>query len=84
MGLSAWRRPETTKQHRQGGRNERCAVSDKGPAFDGYDVLLSTHMRTKDVLADAIVKADLIIIDEAHRVSPNGQRCVTQILHNVM
>jgi len=51
----------------------KLAVSDKGPAFKGYDVLLSTHMRAKDVLADAILKADLIIIDEAHRVSPNGQ-----------
>ena len=51
----------------------KLAVSDKGPAFEGYDVLLSTHMRAKDVLADAILKADLIIIDEAHRVSPNGQ-----------
>ena len=29
-------------------------------------------MRAKDVLADAIPKADLIIVDEAHRVSPNG------------
>jgi superfamily II DNA or RNA helicase len=50
----------------------KLAVSDTGPAFDGYDVLLSTNMRAKDVLADAILKADLIIIDEAHRVSPNG------------
>ena len=30
-------------------------------------------MRAKDVLADAIPKADLIIVDEAHRVSPNGK-----------
>jgi superfamily II DNA or RNA helicase len=51
----------------------KLAVSDKGPAFEGYDVLLSTNMRAKGVLADAILKADLIIIDEAHRVSPNGQ-----------
>ncbi|MBT5514726.1 MAG: DEAD/DEAH box helicase [Rhodospirillaceae bacterium] len=50
----------------------KLAVSDKGPAFDGCDVLLSTSMRAKDVLADAILKADLIIVDEAHRVSPNG------------
>jgi superfamily II DNA or RNA helicase len=51
----------------------KLAISEKGAAFDGYDVLLSTNMRAKGVLADAIVKADLIIIDEAHRVSPNGQ-----------
>lgn len=50
----------------------KLTVSDKGPAFDGYDILLSTNMRAKDVLADAIPKADLIIVDEAHRVSPNG------------
>jgi superfamily II DNA or RNA helicase len=51
----------------------KLAVSDTGPAFEGYDVLLSTNMRAKGVLADAIVKADLVIIDEAHRVSPNGR-----------
>jgi len=50
----------------------KLAVSDTGPAFDGYDVLLSTNMRAKNVLADAILKADLVIVDEAHRVSPNG------------
>lgn len=51
----------------------KLTVSDKGPAFDGYDILLSTSMRAKDVLADAVPKADLIIVDEAHRVSPNGR-----------
>ncbi|MBT5162162.1 MAG: DEAD/DEAH box helicase [Alphaproteobacteria bacterium] len=51
----------------------KLAVSDTGPAFEGYDILLSTNMRAKDVLADAITKADLIIVDEAHRVSPNGR-----------
>ena len=29
-------------------------------------------MRAREVLEDAIPKADLIIVDEAHRVSPNG------------
>lgn len=51
----------------------KLTVSDTGPAFEGYDILLSTNMRAKDVLADAIPKADLIIVDEAHRVSPNGR-----------
>jgi len=51
----------------------KLAVSDKGPAFDGYDILLSTSMRAKEVLADAIPQADLVIVDEAHRVSPNGR-----------
>ncbi|MEE3000026.1 MAG: DEAD/DEAH box helicase [Pseudomonadota bacterium] len=50
----------------------KLEVSDTGSAFDDYDVLLSTNMRAKNVLADAIPKADLIIVDEAHRVSPNG------------
>lgn len=53
-------------------RVRKLTVSDKGPAFDGYEILLSTNMRAKDVLADAVPKADLIIVDEAHRVSPNG------------
>jgi hypothetical protein len=30
-------------------------------------------MRAKEVLLDAVAKADLIIVDEAHRVSPNGK-----------
>jgi superfamily II DNA or RNA helicase len=51
----------------------KLGVSDTGPAFEGYDILLSTNMRAKAVLADAIPKADLIIVDEAHRVSPNGR-----------
>lgn len=51
----------------------KLTISDTGPAFDNYDILLSTSMRAKDVLADALPKADLIIVDEAHRVSPNGK-----------
>jgi len=51
----------------------KLEVSDSGIAFEDYDVLLSTNMRAKNVLADAIPKADLIIVDEAHRVSPNGR-----------
>lgn len=50
----------------------KLTVSDTGPAFEDYDILLSTNMRAKEVLADAVPKADLIIVDEAHRVSPNG------------
>jgi len=57
----------------QGRRVRTLKVSDKGEAFDDYDILLSTSMRARDVLADAIPKADLIIVDEAHRVSPNGK-----------
>ncbi|MEX0694640.1 MAG: DEAD/DEAH box helicase [Rhodospirillales bacterium] len=54
-------------------RVRTLAVSDKGTAFDDYDILLSTSMRAREVLDDAIPKADLIIVDEAHRVSPNGR-----------
>ena len=50
----------------------KLTVSCRGPAFEDYDILLSTNMRAKEVLADAVTKADLIIVDEAHRVSPNG------------
>jgi len=50
----------------------KLTVSDTGPAFEDYDILLSTNMRAREVLADAVPKADLIIVDEAHRVSPNG------------
>ena len=42
----------------------KLAVSDTGPAFEDYDILLSTSMRAKDVLADAIPQADLIIVDD--------------------
>jgi superfamily II DNA or RNA helicase len=54
-------------------RVRKLAVSDTGPAFEDYEILLSTNMRAKSVLADAMPKADLIIVDEAHRVSPNGR-----------
>jgi superfamily II DNA or RNA helicase len=57
-----------SKKHRV----RKLTVSDKGPAFEDYEILLSTNMRAKDVLTDAVPKADLIIVDEAHRVSPNG------------
>ncbi|MBL6957880.1 MAG: DEAD/DEAH box helicase [Rhodospirillales bacterium] len=50
----------------------KLAVSDTGHAFEGYDILLSTNMRAKEMLDDALSKADLVIVDEAHRVSPNG------------
>ena len=39
-------------------------------AFADYDVLLSTSTRARDILDDAIERAKLVIIDEAHRVSP--------------
>ena len=50
----------------------KLSLSESGPAFNNYDILLSTNMRAKEVLEEAIRLADLIIVDEAHRVSPNG------------
>ena len=50
---------------------QKLALSEKGPAFKDYDILLATNMRAKQILADAVPQADLIIVDEAHRVSPN-------------
>ena len=50
----------------------KLSLSESGPAFKDYDILLSTNMRAKEVLEEAIRLADLIIVDEAHRVSPNG------------
>ncbi|MDG2205489.1 MAG: DEAD/DEAH box helicase family protein, partial [Alphaproteobacteria bacterium] len=57
---------------RKGRRVRTLKVSDTGKAFQDYDILLSTSMRAREVLEDAIPKADIIIVDEAHRVSPNG------------
>ena len=51
----------------------KLALSDKGPAFKDYDILLATNMRARQILTDAVPQADLIIVDEAHRVSPNGK-----------
>ncbi len=48
-------------------------ISDEGTPFDGYDILLSTNLRARDVIMDAIFQADLLIIDEAHRVSRKGK-----------
>ena len=39
----------------------KLAVSDRGPAFENYEILLSTSMRAKEVLADAPKDVWLII-----------------------
>lgn len=48
-------------------------ISDTTSSFDDFDILLSTSMRGKEIMAKAVPRADLIIIDEAHRVSPIGR-----------
>ena len=53
-------------------RVQKLNLTKNEKPFTDYDVLLSTSTRAKDILDDAIKEADLLIIDEAHRVSPNG------------
>ena len=52
---------------------KKLGLSELGKPFDDYDVLISTNLRSRDFLLKAIKECDLLIIDEAHRVSPNGQ-----------
>ena len=54
-------------------RVHKLEATDTAPAFRDYDILLSTNVRALDLLENAIPLADLIIVDEAHRVSPNGK-----------
>ena len=53
-------------------RVRKLGLNHTERAFDGYDVLLSTSTRARDILDEAVEQAKLVIIDEAHRVSPNG------------
>ena len=53
-------------------RVQKLNLTKNEEPFKDYEVLLSTSTRAKDILDDAIKQADLLIIDEAHRVSPNG------------
>ena len=41
----------------------KLAVSETSIAFDGYDILLSTNMRAKDIIAEALPIAYLVIFD---------------------
>ena len=50
----------------------KLGLNHSEAAFKDYDVLLSTSTRARDILDEAIEQAQLVIIDEAHRVSPNG------------
>ncbi len=52
---------------------KKLGLSEDGNPFDQYDVLISTNLRSRDFLIKCIKECDLLIIDEAHRVSPNGQ-----------
>ena len=53
-------------------RVRKLELNHSERAFSDYDVLLSTSTRARDILDEAIEQAKLVIIDEAHRVSPNG------------
>ena len=52
---------------------KKLGLSESGKPFKDYDVLISTNLRSRDFLMKALKDCDLMIIDEAHRVSPNGQ-----------
>ncbi len=52
---------------------KKLGLSEEGIPFENYDVLISTNLRSRDFLKNSIRQCDLLIIDEAHRVSPNGQ-----------
>ena len=51
---------------------KKLGLSESGEPFEDYDILISTNLRSRDFLIQAIKTCDLLIIDEAHRVSPNG------------
>ena len=53
-------------------RVKKLGLSESGKPFDNYEVLVSTNLRSRDFIIECIKVCDLIIIDEAHRVSPNG------------
>ena len=50
----------------------KLGISDDIKCFGNADIILSTNLRSKYAIASLIPEADLIIIDEAHRVSPVG------------
>jgi superfamily II DNA or RNA helicase len=50
----------------------KLGISDDVKQFGLADIVLSTNLRSKYAIASLIPEADLIIIDEAHRVSPIG------------
>ena len=52
---------------------KKLGLSEDGEPFIDHDILISTNLRSRDFLLKAIKDCDLLIIDEAHRVSPNGQ-----------
>ena len=53
-------------------RVKKLGLSEEGKPFDNYEVLVSTNLRSREFIIECIKVCDLIIIDEAHRVSPNG------------
>jgi len=51
---------------------KKLGISEDTKCFGNSDIILSTNLRSKFSIASLIPEADLIIIDEAHRVSPVG------------
>jgi len=52
---------------------KKVGISEKKVSFKNSDIILSTNLRSQNAIEDIISEADLIIIDEAHRVSPLGK-----------
>jgi len=50
----------------------KLGISEDIKNFGDADIILSTNLRSKFAIASLIPESDLIIIDEAHRVSPIG------------
>ena len=50
----------------------KLGISEDIKKFGEADIILSTNLRSKYAIASLIPESDLIIIDEAHRVSPIG------------
>ena len=51
---------------------KKLGISEDTKCFGNSDIILSTNLRSKFSIASLIPESDLIIIDEAHRVSPIG------------
>ena len=52
---------------------KKLGISETSTSFGSADIILSTNLRSQNAIVEIIKDSDLIIIDEAHRVSPVGR-----------
>ena len=52
---------------------KKLGISETSTSFGSSDIILSTNLRSQNAIVEIIKDSDLIIIDEAHRVSPVGR-----------